>query len=403
MMPLTNYFLQGQKFCQTGCIGLEVEHFILNKTTREPLPWQGLFSVSSLMVQLSKHFDIKYYEQENLIGLENHWVLITLEPGCQLEISLTCMQNLEKIRTIYTDTVVLIQYYLDTMGYELVYSGGLPSVKSTDVKRIPKKRYEYMENWFHHTGTRGLEMMKATAAVHVSIDYRDEQDFIKKYKMANILHPIFSFITSNTLYYEGQKNKDVLLRDSIWHHTDPERCGVVPFLFEKDFGFDKMSKWLENLPLILMHDKNQFISTRNKTMKEVAKQYGYSQKSMEHYLSMVFLDVRLKRYIEIRSADSMPIEYTQSYCALIKGLFYQPDVVDLYSSITSSIESIECAKKNLRKNNWKASVYNYNLVDFVQCLFQKAKQGLPKEEQSMLRPLETLIYKKSHISQEIVC
>lgn len=99
----------------------------------------------------------------------------------------------------------------------------------------------------------------------------------------------------------------------------------------------------------------------------------------------------------------MPIEYTQSYCALIKGLFYQPDVVDLYSSITSSIESIECAKKNLRKNNWKASVYNYNLVDFVQCLFQKAKQGLPKEEQSMLRPLETLIYKKSHISQEIVC
>ena len=65
-----------------------------------------------------------------------------------------------------------------------------------------------------------FRMMKATAAVHVSIDYADEKDFVKKYRMANILHPIFAFLCSNTKNYAGKENHDILLRDDIWQHTD---------------------------------------------------------------------------------------------------------------------------------------------------------------------------------------
>ena len=54
-----------------------------------------------------------------------------------------------------------------------MYSGGLPTVAANQVQRIDKKRYEFMEQYFLKSGTRGLEMMKATAAVHVSIDYAD--------------------------------------------------------------------------------------------------------------------------------------------------------------------------------------------------------------------------------------
>lgn len=397
MYKLVEYFKRAEKKKQTHSLGLEVEHFILNKETKRPMEYED---ISKLLDHLSEFYPDKFYEEDRLIALESDEVLITLEPGCQLEVSLAYMSDLERIKSIYISTIKVINAYLDKVGYEIVYSGGLSSIDASNVTRIDKKRYELMETYFKTSGTRGHEMMKASAAVHVSIDYVDEADFIKKYRMANILHPIFAFLCSNTKYYAGKLNKDILLRDSIWANTDPARCGIIPSLFKKDFGYASYVEWLENIPLILMYDGKNFTSTNDKKLKKVASEYGWSDDYIAHYLSMSFLDIRLKRFIEIRSADSMPIDYTIAYCALIKGLFYKNDNLEKYSTLADSIGSILKIKDEIRRNDWNAEVFDKSISDFCLELLEDSKQGLNQNEWNDLKPLEKLVKNKTHVFKE---
>lgn len=396
MMPLIDYFQKGAKNRQTGQIGLEVEHFLISKKDGKPMPYHGSHGVGWLLETLKDDYPKHYYEQGQLMGLESKEVLITLEPGSQLEISIACMADLDQILTIYLRSLKPILNVLSKTEYECCWSGGLPTVSAGQVVRIDKKRYELMERWFEKTGMRGKEMMKATAAVHVSVDYQDEEDFIRKYRVANILHPLFAFLCSHTPMYAGIKNEDILLRDSIWQDTDPARCGIFPKLFDADFGFETYAQAIQEMPLILMNDQGQFIDTQAKTCEEVAQIYGYDHQAIAHYLSMVFWNVRLKQFIEIRSADSMPPLYTQAYCALIKGLFYQESTIQKYLALTAQVQDIQEALDHLRKDGYDAQVYGYGAKDLLQTMLEDAKKGLDPKEQAYLVPLEELVSMRSH-------
>ena len=396
MDSITNYIKRGEKGIQTGQIGLEVEHFILHKETGVPMPYE---MIAQLFEQLAPFYRSSVYEQGNRIALENHWVLITLEPGCQLELSFRCTKDLCKIYDKYMEAIGPIRSFVEKEGYQIVYSGGLPTVSADQVKRIDKERYHFMEEYFRTSGTRGLEMMKATAAVHVSIDYADESDFIKKIRLANILHPLFMFLTFNTPVYAGKKNEDVLLRDSIWHGTDEKRCQPVPSLFEEDFGYQAYADYIWNTPMILMQDEDQFISVGNKTGKELAIQYGTSDAAIAHYMSMVFPDIRIKQFIEIRSGDSMPIEATLAYCALIKGIFYQPKLLDSYQGLAHSLDQIQQAKQAIRQDGWNAIIYGQPLDELAKTLIEQASKVLTPSEKKCLSLLKTMVDTHSHIGE----
>lgn len=397
MMPLTDYFLKGSKHSQTGQIGLEVEHFLVSKKDGTPMPYHGPNGVGALLGTLKKDYPDHYYEQGQLIGLESPDVLITLEPGSQLEISIACMEDLDTILKIYLKALKPILGYLCDLEYECLCVGGLPGVSAQQVLRIDKQRYELMEKHFEKTGQRGKEMMKATAAVHVSVDYADEKDFINKYRMAHILHPLLAFITSHSFVYAGKKNEDILLRDSIWTHTDPKRCGIFPGLFLDDFGFDAYAKTLLDTPLILMNDHGEFVDTHKKTCEEVAQSYGYDEVCIGHYLSMVFWNVRLKQFIEIRSADSMPPLYTQAYCALVKGLFYSEKNVQKYASLTKDEQDIREALKDLREKGYQAQVYGYSAYGLLREMLEDGAEYLNDKEKKFLLPLTEIVENQAHI------
>lgn len=391
-MQLIDYFKQGCK--QEKRIGLEVEHFVLNRKDGSPLVQGGMKAMLESLLPL---YPIHHYEQEALIGLESEDVLITLEPGFQLEISIQCLSDTKEIIEIYLNALKPILRYLHDHDYDLVYSGGLPTLEAEKVALIHKERYRLMDRYFRTSGTRGIEMMRATAAIHVSVDYEDEADFVQKYRLANILHPLFAFITGNTPKYAGRDNEDILLRDSIWQGTDSARCGIIPTLFDEEFGFQSYADHILDMPLILMRDGEDFLSTDDQKVKDVAKTYGMETKAIEHYLSMSFLDVRLKKFIEIRSADSMPWIYAQAYCTWLKGLFYNKEILYKYCDLANSIEDIQSAKENLRKYGFDAIVYGKKLCDLYKDLFAEAKTYLSQKEKGYLLPLEELVMKKEHI------
>lgn len=242
-------------------------------------------------------------------------------------------------------------------------------------------------------------MMKGTASIHLSIDYENEEDFIRKYRVANYLHYLFNFITSNTPIYQGVENGDVLLRSSIWEGTDPERCGFMPNTFDPDFGYFQYANWLEKMPLIVLNDGTECKSAGQSKVFEVAKTYGYSSKMIAHYLSMVFPFIRVKKFIEIRSADAMPEPYMMAYCALIKGLFYDPSVIEHYWKLSqgTSVSKLEAYGEKIRQEGWSAKVYGSSLSSVLEDLVRRAEQSLDQDERAMLAPLKKCIYEKKHI------
>lgn len=394
MDSLTSYIKKGEKGFQTGQIGLEVEHFIIHKETGKVMEYD---QIAQMFEQLAPYYSTSTYEQGNRIALENHWVLITLEPGCQLELSIRCTDDLCKIYDKYKEAITPISNFVSQWGYEIVYSGGLPTLPQEKVKRIDKERYHLMEEYFKSSGTRGLEMMKATAAIHVSIDYADEKDFIDKVRIANILHPLFMFLSSNTPMYAGKKNEDVLLRDSIWHHTDEKRCRIIEDLFSEDFGYSSYANYVLDTPMILMHHEDQFISVGDQTGRDLIHRYGDSDGALSHYLSMVFPDIRIKRFIEIRSADSMPIDATMAYCALLKGIFYQPNIFEDYLQLTHDIQEIQDVKETIRNQGWDGMIYGMNVQVLCLKMIEDAKKGLTPCQQKCMILLENVVKQRKHI------
>lgn len=395
MDSVIEFIKKGEKHQQTEEIGLEIEHFVLHKETGNPMPYE---IISELMESLSPMYPVSVYEQGHRISLENESTLITLEPGCQLEMSFRYTSDLDWLEEKYEEAIAPVRRFVEEKGYRLVYSGGIPTVSVDRIQRIEKERYHLMEEYFKTSGTRGLEMMKGTAAVHVSIDYAQEEDFVRKVRAANILHPIFMFLSFDTPVYAGKKNEDVLLRDSIWHHTDQQRCRIIPDLFEEGFGYASYVNYVMETPMILMHENDEFISVGNKTGREVAEQYGLSEDAISHYFSMVFPDIRVKQFIEIRSADCMPIEDALAYCALIKGLMYKKENVDQILSLTASIQDIETAKQNIRKDKWDAKVYHHSMQELCMNLIQMARSGLDQDESKRLDRWEQRIKERRFIA-----
>jgi glutamate--cysteine ligase len=236
------------------------------------------------------------------------------------------------------------------MNCELFCAGYHPKSKASELTLIPKERYQLMHDYFKTTGTMGENMMKGSAATQINIDYESEADFAKKFRVANILGPVFSLMYDNTEFFEGEPFAGNMLRTYIWNHVDPARSMVVHgALNKKDFGFRNYAEYILNMPPIFILREGETIFTGAKPVAEIFANSTMSQEDIEHVLSMAFPDVRLKNRIEIRMVDSLPIEKALEFTALIKSIFYNEDILDkIYrETIPMTNQSITGLKSSL--------------------------------------------------------
>ena len=393
MTPIAEYIQSGET-PQTGRVGVEVEHFLLDHVSGHPLTAS---QVEDMLEVLRPDYDQAFYEDGRLIALQDAHTLITLEPGSQFEVSFLYTRDMDQLKAWYDQAMAPVMKLVETQGADVVWSGGLPTVPADEVRRIDKHRYEYMEAWFARTGNRGREMMKATASVHVSIDYADEADFVRKVRAANILHPLLAFLMSNTPDYAGQDNPDILLRDSIWSDTDPARTGIPDGLFDEGFGYQGYADWLEQIPVILMVDGETYVPEPDLTVGQTGEKYGWNKAHIQHLLSMAFPDVRVKNFIEIRSADSVKPPYITAYAALIRALFYSRETVDWVLSLAQSADEIQVAKAALRKDDWNAGIYGQPVTAVLDELDSRARQVMTSADARYYAPLHEKIMARKHM------
>ncbi|MDR1700385.1 MAG: hypothetical protein LBR68_04260 [Lachnoclostridium sp.] len=361
------YFKRGCKKEEDFRIGLELEHFVVDKNTKKSIGFLGEAGIESILKKLSNRFSHLSVANGHLFGLERKDILITIEPGSQLEVSIVPKKDISDIELIYTQFMDDLLPILEQHNYELINSGYLPYSSINDIVRIPKKRYEYMESYFNKIGSGAKYMMKGTGAIHVSIDYSNESDFSSKYKLAVILSPMIAFVMENTPVFEGKPYNKHLLRDTIWNDVDPVRVSTDSFWKNNEMTFAGYSDFLRQVPLIVDVQKGEEEYTEKTVLGKYANK-PISKKNIEHILTMVFPEIRLKSYIEIRTADSNPFEKTVRYLKVIKDVFRSSQKVKEYLEWFSDLkipEDIREAKKCIREQGDKAIVYGKPIGEWL--------------------------------------
>jgi len=375
---IVQFFRSGEK-CG-GCMkaGVEIEHFVLDGQGNS-MHYEELVR---MMEEMRTKADIPYYEEGNLLGFYNDDYSVTLEPAAQLEISIAPKRSIWEIEKVYRQFQKKAEAFLQDRGFGLVNKGYHPFRKAESLELIPKKRYEYMNRYFARTGTMGKNMMRATASVQVSLDYRNEADFVEKYRLACILSPVFALITDNSPVFEGKKAEKKMVRTVIWSNTDPVRCGIFPQTFKEGFGYRAYAEYIyKNPPIFVIDRDGQAIFTGNKTAGEIYHDREMTQNEAEHLISMYFPDVRLKNYIELRAGDSMELPFTLAYAALVKAIFYTEEIrkelCRFFGDVT--VEDIETAKLSLIDYGSRGMAYGRPVAEIIEKLIEEIKK-YPTEE-----------------------
>lgn len=389
---LIDYFESGCKGGDMGYVGVEIEQFVIDEDG-ERVPYKerhGRLGVSDILVQLSPYYsEIVRNAEGDILALWRLDSNVTIEPAAQLELSIAPMLALAEVEAEYDNFALRMKQIMRPFDYELVPQGYSPVGKAASFPIIPKPRYHYMDEYFSKLpGMHAERMMRATTSLQVSIDFADEADAVRKLRLATLLGPVFSYLLDNVPVFEGSPNSTPLRRMKVWREVDPARCGAIPGLFDEGFGFGAYADWLLSVPPIFITRPDEH-PTGSMTAAEAYGDAPMEKDDVEHLLSMVWPDVRLKRYIEIRQADSVPFDVALGYTALIKGLFYSETNLVLLEHALGvgpdgawpyTEQSVEDAIDAIVSGGGEAVVYGRTVDEWFALLFQIAPDGLGSEE-----------------------
>ena len=210
----------------------------------------------------------------------------------------------------------------------------------SDVPVMPKSRYQIMRDYLPTRGSLGLEMMHLSATVQANFDFSDEADMVAKVRTAMGCTPLVSALFANSPFSARGENGFVTKRLAIWADTDPDRCGLLPFVFDSGFGYERYTDWALDVPIFFLIRDGHYIPAGGLTFR------GFMENGLEGHrallsdwdmhLTTLFPEVRLKQIIEVRGADAVPRELTCALPAIWKGLLYDADALDQAWDLVSS-------------------------------------------------------------------
>lgn len=402
IQTLVEFFKAGCKEDASIRMGLEVEHFAVYKKDHTSTNYYGENGMGILLKEMNTIIDGEgIYSDEDLLGISCPDYTVTIEPAAQLEISIRPCETLEEIRSIYAGFRAITDAVLEKHGLELCTLGYHPVSCVEDLPLIPKKRYAYMDAYFRRSGTKGINMMRGTASTQISIDYQNERDFVRKFRLASILSPLIKLWTDNTPFFEGRPVTRLLERTHIWEDVDPKRTGVFPALNSPDFGFRAYAEYLWNVPLILKMEGHEAICTEDLTTGEVYENTIIGKEEAEHIVSMVFPDVRLKKFVEIRMGDSMDEENVLAYAAFIKGIYGSEKQIDmLVDRFSCDPDVIGAAERSVMESGFSGQAYGMPVKTLAKELLDLAAQNLNEDERNALKPFYERTEKETTLTIE---
>jgi len=317
-------------------IGTEHEKFGFIREGLKPLPYDGDVSIRAMLEGLSDKFGWEPISESGLlIGLKKDGASVSLEPGGQFELSGAPLEHIHQTCNEVGDHLKEVREIADPLGGGFLGMGSSPLWSMTDTPMMPKGRYAIMRDYMLKVGRLGREMMFRTCTVQVNLDFASEADMVKKMRVSLALQPLGTALFANSPFTEGRPNGFLSYRSHIWTDTDPDRSGMLPFMFEDGAGFERYVDYALDVPMYFVRRGGKYLDASGKSFRDFMKgeleilpgEKPAIDDFVDH-LSTIFPEVRLKRFLEMRGSDSGPWSRLCAFSGFWTGILYEQSSLD---------------------------------------------------------------------------
>jgi glutamate--cysteine ligase len=388
---LVEHLEAGSKPPEQWRIGTEYEKFGFSIKDLTPLTYDGSPGIRQILEGLSSKYSWEPVKENGIIiALQSNGGSITLEPGGQLELSGAALVNLHQTCDEVNTHLDQVKSIAQPMGVGFLGMGFTPLYSRDEIPWMPKDRYRIMRKYMPTVGTLGLDMMLRTATVQVNLDYRDEADMIKKFRVSLALQPLATALFANSPFTEGKPNGYLSYRSRIWRDTDPARCGMLPFVFEEGMGFARYVQYALDVPMYFVHRNGKYIDATGQSFRDFLNGKlpalpGQKPKmsDWEDHLTTIFPEVRLKQYLEMRGADAGAWNSLCALPAFWVGLLYNDDCLNEAWDLVSgwSMEEREQVRKDTPRFGLKTSTPAGTMQTLAKKVLKISERGLRRRGQ----------------------
>jgi glutamate--cysteine ligase len=332
---LIRHLAEGSKPKSDWRIGTEHEKFVYDLRTMKPVGYEGKPGIRALLEGMRRFGWEPVLEGDYIIGLTQNGASISLEPGGQFELSGAPLKSVHETCSEVNTHQEQVRELADEMGLGVLGLGYAPSWRLDEVPQMPKGRYNIMRNYMPKVGGYGLEMMFRTCTVQVNLDFSSEADMVKKFRVGLALQPVATALFANSPFREGRPNGFLSYRSQIWTDTDNARAGMLPFVFESGFGFERYVDYALDVPMYFVYRQGKYIDVAGKSFRDFLagripelKGIAPTMADWADHLTTIFPEVRLKKFLEMRGADGGSWRRICGLPALWVGLYYDQVALD---------------------------------------------------------------------------
>ena len=387
---LVGWIAAGSKPPSRWRIGTEHEKFGFLTDTHGPVPYAGPRGIRALMEQMIARFGWEpIMEGDNIIALKRPAgegiETISLEPGGQFELSGAPVATLHDTAAETRTHLTQVREAGSPLGIGFLGLGFSPVWKLEDTPRMPKQRYQVMTRYMPQVGARGLDMMYRTCTVQVNLDFADEADMVKKLRVSLALQPIATALFAASPFTEGRPNGFKSLRSEVWRDTDTRRTGMIPFAFEPGMGFERYTDYALDVPMYFVYRDGRYIDVAGASFRDymagklpqLPGQLPTLDDWSDH-LTTLFPEVRLKRFLEMRGADSGRWRRIVGLSAFWVGLLYDKSALDAGWDLVKSwtAEERQGLSNDVPKAALAAKLRGQTVHDIARAAVAISHQGL---------------------------
>ncbi len=336
-------------------IGAEAEKFGVFEGTYAPVHYRGAKSVETILRAFVDHHgwaEESEYEGAPTIALRRGDGSITLEPGAQLELSGAPLPHVHLIVAELIGHLTELKGLSRELGITWLGLGFHPFARQEDLDWVPKSRYAVMREYLPTRGANGLDMMRRTSTVQANFDYSSEKDAMRKLRVSLKLAPVTTAVFANSPFVEGKITGEVSRRARVWLDVDPDRTGLLPQTWHEGAGFEDYIAWALECPMFMFKRDGHAVDNRGQRFRDFLENgfqgHRPTMVDWETHLNTLFPEVRLKRTIEIRGADSLPTDIFAAMPALWTGILYDERALSEAEALTADFTHEELAESRRR-------------------------------------------------------
>ncbi|MEO9470338.1 glutamate--cysteine ligase [Parasphingorhabdus sp.] len=376
----------GEKPKEDWRIGTEHEKFVYCTEDFHAPSYEEPGGIKDLLLALEEFGWEPVLENGKVIAMSGDDGTVSLEPAGQLELSGAPLENLHQTCNETGRHLTQVKAIGEKTGKAFLGMGMWPDKTREELPIMPKGRYGIMLNHMPRVGNLGLDMMLRTCTIQVNLDYSSEADMAQKFRVGLALQPLATALFASSPFTEGKPNGFESFRSHIWSDTDPHRTGMLPFVFEDGFGYERYAQYMLDVPMYFVFRDGKYIDAAGLSFRDFLKGdlsvlpgEKPTMADWNDHLSTAFPEVRLKSFLEMRGADGGPWHRICALPAFWVGLLYDQTALDAaWDRVKGwSMEEREALRNAVPKQGLDTPIPNGGkLIDLAGEILDIASAGL---------------------------